>query len=143
MKLIIGTDHRGYAHKEYIKKELSVIEWTDVGCFSEEPADYPIIARKAIQLLERQEISQAILLCGSGIGMSIAANRHAGIFAALVWNVSVARQAKEHENANILVLPSDYISMQESVDCINAWITASFLQGHYEKRCKMIDDFNF
>jgi ribose 5-phosphate isomerase B len=139
MKLIIGTDHRGYTHKEYIKKNIPTITWTDIGCFSEAPVDYPIIAYQAVQLIQKQEVMSAVLLCGSGIGMSITANRYPGIFAALVWNATVAKQAKEHENANILVLPSDYINEQESVDCINAWLTASFLEGRYKKRCAMID----
>jgi ribose 5-phosphate isomerase B len=144
VKLIIGTDHRGYAHKEYIKKNMPTIAWTDIGCFSETPVDYPFIAHQTVQLIKQQTaVMQAILLCGSGIGMSIAANRYKGIFAALVWNPIVAKQAREHENANILVLPSDYISKEKSIECINAWLTASFLEGHYKKRCTMIDNINF
>ncbi|HTM05786.1 MAG TPA: RpiB/LacA/LacB family sugar-phosphate isomerase [Patescibacteria group bacterium] len=143
MKLIIGTDHRGYMHKEYIKKHMSTIEWVDIGCLSEKSVDYPIIAHKAVELLNKQELKKAILLCGSGIGMCITANRYPGIFAALVWNAKVAKQAREHENANILVLPSDYITEQESIDCIDSWLAASFLEGNYARRCAMIDNQNF
>lgn len=139
MKIIIGTDHRGYKHKEYIKTECSSIYWIDIGCFSENPVDYPLIALKTVELMHNKEATQAVLLCGSGIGMSIATNRHKGIFAALAWNTRVAKQAKEHENANILILPATYIDMSQSVDCINAWLNAYFLSGHYKERCSMID----
>lgn len=139
MKIIIGTDHRGYHHKEYIKKTLHSVMWLDIGCFSTQSVDYPTIANQAIELLYKKEALKAILLCGSGIGMSIATNRHKGIFAALVWNSLVATQAKEHENANILILPASYISMEKSVACITAWLEAQFLNGHYALRCNMID----
>lgn len=139
MKIIIGTDHRGYIHKENIKKKLPSIEWIDIGCFSEEPVDYPTIAHKAIELINQAEVHKAILLCGSGIGMSIATNRHKGIFAALVWNPLVAKQAKEQENANILVLPASYINIEQSIESITAWLDAQFLKGHYAIRCAIID----
>lgn len=139
MKIIIGTDHRGYHHKEHIKKTLTSINWFDIGCFSTQSVDYPTIAHKAVELLYKKEALKAILLCGSGIGMSITTNRHKGIFAALVWNSLVAKQAKEHENANVLILPASYISMEESVRCIKAWLAAHFLNGHYALRCNMID----
>ncbi|RTL06574.1 RpiB/LacA/LacB family sugar-phosphate isomerase [Candidatus Dependentiae bacterium] len=139
MKIIIGTDHRGYDHKEHIKKTVQSVLWLDIGCFSQKPVDYPAIANKAITLLHKKEAQKAILLCGSGIGMSIAANRHKGMFAALVWNTLVAKQAKQHENANILILPASYISMEQSVECIITWLDAQFLNGQYAIRCNMID----
>jgi ribose 5-phosphate isomerase B len=78
-------------------------------------------------------------LCGSGVGMSIAANRHPGIFAALAWNQEVARQCKEDDNANVLVLPADFISEDQMMGIIMAWLGARFKGGRYQERIKMID----
>lgn len=141
MKIAIGTDHRGFKHKNKIITSISndVIEWVDLGCSSDKRCDFPEFAQKAAKLVQAKKVDAGILLCGSGIGMSIAANRFKYVYAALVWNVDVARSSKEHDNANILVLPADYISEQEAIAMINAWKDASFLGDRYQERLLMID----
>ena len=147
MNLIIGADHRGFHLKQIIqetltKHEAEPIEWLDAGCFSAERCDYPPIAEKVAKAVAAKEADAGVLLCGSGVGVSIAANRFPGIYAALVWNELTARLSKEHDNANILVLPSDFISQHEAISMIHAWLGATFLEGRYHKRLVMIDEMN-
>jgi ribose 5-phosphate isomerase B len=139
LKLVIGADHRGYAYKEHIKKSITWSEWIDVGAFDSKRSDYPIFAHAASRMVHEGTVDGGILLCGSGIGMSIVANRSVGVRAALVWSVEVALQSKEQDNANMLVLPTNYITETEAVDCINEWHQAIFLGGQYQIRCDMID----
>ncbi len=139
MKIVIGADHRGYICKEHIKNMLPNYEWIDVGAHTGERSDYPEFAHAAIHSMQKEKIEHAILLCGSGIGIAIAANRYENILAGVAWNVTVARQAKAHDNVNVLVLPCDYISHEESVIMITTWLTTEFLGGRYAKRIAMIE----
>jgi len=141
VKVVIGTDHRGYHHKEFIKEKISfdTIEWVDVGAQSDERSDYPDFAIAAVHKIQQREAHVGVLLCGTGVGMSIVANRFYGIFAGLVWNMTVAREAKEDDNINILVLPADFVSPEESVDIIEVWLTAQFKGGHYQNRIDTIN----
>jgi len=107
MNIAIGADHRGYALKSAIMRSMSDVTWVDVGCQSKERCDYPLFAQAVAKQVQDKTVDAGILLCGSGIGMSIAANRFKNIYAALVWNVEVARLSKEHDNANVLILPAD------------------------------------
>jgi ribose 5-phosphate isomerase B len=140
VKLVIGADHRGYEHKEYIKSQLPEYEWIDVGATDSQPSDYPVFAHLAGKMIMEQAVDGGVLLCATGIGMSIVANRHKGVYAALVWNTEVAKLSKEHDNANMLVLPSDYVSFDDSLVCIRAWASATFFQGKYAHRLALIDD---
>lgn len=141
MKIAIGADHRGYAFKSVIVQSMNdgSITWVDVGCNSDERCDYPLFAQAVAKQVQDKTVDAGILLCGSGIGMSIAANRFKNVYAALAWNVDVARSSKEHDNANILILPADFISEQEAVAMVHAWQKASFLGDRYQERLSMID----
>lgn len=142
MKLGIGADHRGFAQKEYLKQNIQharQMTWIDVGAFNAERSDYPLFAKQVAQLIVQQQAGAGILLCGSGIGMTIVANRYPGIYAGLAWNVEVARVAKEDDNINILVIPSDYVSEPLAVAMVNAWLNAHFKADHYQERINMID----
>lgn len=141
MKIVIGADHRGYQYKQSIQHHAAFnhIEWIDVGAFSEERSDYPDFACACAKKIQKKEVTLGILLCGTGIGMSIAANRFNGIFAGLSWNVIVAREAKEDDNINVLVLPADFISLDEAFAITTIWLTARFKGGHYQDR---IDEIN-
>ena len=139
MKIAIGTDHRGFDLKNFIINAFQKIEWEDVGCFSTERCDYPIYAKKVSELILENKVKYGILLCGTGIGMAIAANRFKKIYAALVWNSTIARLSKEDDNSNILVLPADFISNEDSLEIIEAWLKASFKGGHYLERIKMLE----
>ena len=138
-KIAIGTDHRGFAHKEYVLKNLTNIAWVDVGAFSGERSDYPIFADQAVNLILTNTVSAAVLLCGSGSGMTIAANRHRGIYAAVAWLPEIARAVKEDDNANILVIPADYVTAQQTETIVQSWLTATFKNGRYRERLQMID----
>lgn len=141
MKIAIGCDHRGYALKEYIKKTMNSLEWVDVGTFSNERTDYPIYVKKVCDLVTAGTVDKGILICASGAGMSIAANRFKHIYAALVWDIQTAILAKEDDNANILILPANYISMQNACIMIENWLNARFKEGRYLERIQMIDNF--
>lgn len=143
LNIVIGTDHRGFAMKEWLKKNLHVsateISWLDVGTFDDQRTDYPLYATLAAQAIQEKKADVGILLCGTGVGMAIVANRFAGIYAALVWNKEIARASKEDDNANILVLPSDFVSNEQALEMIQAWLHASFKKGRYQYRIDMID----
>lgn len=137
--LTIGTDHRGYALKEFLIKQSVIadyeIAWLDVGAYSDERTDYPLFAQKAVADMK----GLGILLCGNGTGMAIAANRHKGIYAGVAWNEAVARQMHEDDNVNVLVLPADYLKEDEALRIVASWLCATFKQGRYAQRLAMID----
>lgn len=142
--IAIGTDHHGFHLKELLKIELrkvnsTRIEWLDAGCFTAERTDYPPFAKAVCQTILDGKATRGVLLCGTGIGMSIAANRFSGIFAALVWNEDIARLAREHDHANILVLPANSLDIHQCKIMITAWLTATPLPGRYLDRISMID----
>jgi len=145
MKIAIGADHRGFLFKEMLKKNKHIancaIEWIDFGASTNEPSDYPVFVAPVCKALQAQQVQKGILICGSGVGMSIAANRFAGIYAALVWNEDVARVSCQDDNANVLVLPADFISADRVVAIIAAWLCAQFKKGKYQHRLAMVDAF--
>lgn len=138
MKISIGADHRGYALKESIKDSFDYA-WIDVGTDSDERADFPRYAQLVVKNILEGKAEHGILICGSGVGMSIAANRHKGIYAALCWSPTVARAAREHDNANILALPADYITADAARQIVQSWLQAEFLGGRYQARLEQID----
>lgn len=141
--IAIGADHRGFSLKELLMAQENIgainIEWIDCGTNCPERTDYPIYTECVVDAVLSRTAQLGLLLCGSGIGMSIAANRHRGIFAALVWNEILAAAAKQDENANILVLPADFIDGDQAIGIIQSWLTATFKEGRYERRLQMID----
>lgn len=139
MKISIGSDHRGYVLKSKIIEHFKEIEWLDQGTNSQDRTDYPIYAHKVCNDILLGNAELGILLCGSGVGISIAANRFKGIYAALCWNAQVAKVSKEHDGSNVLVLPADFISEQETYAAIEAWLEAKFQGGVYQKRLDMMD----
>ncbi len=140
MKIAIGADHRGFEHKQSIIDTMASIDWLDVGAFNKERSDFPIFSKDVCKAIIQRKAEYGILLCGSGIGMSIAANRYQQIYAALVWNDAVAKSSKEHNHANVLVFPADYISSEDAVRMIKIWLAAEEFPGRYQERIDMIDD---
>lgn len=145
MNIAIGADHRGYMHKEFIKKNsaaaLSNVSWLDIGAFSDERTDYPPFARDMCLRIQKGEVKRGVLICGSGVGMAIAANRFAHIYAAVAWNKKVARLGVEHDNANILVVPADFVSVERALELVVAWANATFRADRYQQRLTMIDQY--
>lgn len=144
MNIAIGSDHRGFEHKVFIMKQLQrlsheVINWVDVGAHDTKPTDYPYFAEQVCMLMQAHKVDKGILICASGVGMAITANRFSGIYAAVVWNTTIAQVSVEHDNVNCLVLPSDFVSCDQSLDIIEAWATATFLGDRHQRRLAAID----
>jgi len=140
MNIAIGTDHRGFMHKEFIKKHVTAsIKWFDVGTHSTDRTDYPLYADKVIELMSTRIVMCGVLICASGGGMAIAANRYKNIYAVVAWNDEVAKLCKVEDNANVLVLPADFISCENAVRMVDIWLTQEFKGGRYAERIAMID----
>lgn len=139
MNIVIGADHRGFVLKEQIKSILTEHDWYDVGTSDTKRTDYPIYANRVCDYMLQGKAEHGILLCGSGIGMAIAANRFKGIYAALCWNEEIARVAREDDGSNLLVLPSDFLSKDDAVRLVRVWLGALFKRGRYQDRLDMID----
>ena len=140
MKLTIGSDHAGFPLKEKLKKYLSEkgYEVKDFGTYSEVSTDYPDYAHLVAIAVEKKEFDFGILICGSGNGINMTANKHAGIRAALCWNSELAILARRHNDANILSLPARFIEEEEAKKCVDIFLITSFESGRHEKRIKKI-----
>lgn len=141
MKVAIGSDHAGFELKEILReyitsKGISVI---DKGCYSLDRADYPDYGHAVANSVLSEEVVMGVLMCGSGNGISISANRHKGIRAALCWNSEIATLARQHNDANILVLPARYISKEEAFKCIDVFFSEKFEGGRHKTRVEKID----
>ncbi len=138
--IILACDHRGYALKEEIKKFFNneSIITIDVGTYSKEGVDYPDYAKKgALKVLE-DEHNVGIFICGTGIGMSIAANRNPKIRAALCCNTKMAELARSHNDANVLVLPGNFMRKKRAIRIIKVFLTTDFEGGRHLRRIKKL-----
>ncbi len=136
MKIVIGSDHAGFADKEKIKRQLEElgVEYEDVGTSSTDSVDYPVYAKKVAVKVASGEAEQGILVCGSGNGMQIAANKIRGVRAALAWNEETARLARQHNNANVLSVPARMISPEEVKNVVKSFLDAKFEGGRHGRR---------
>ena len=140
--LAIGADHRGYELKEEIKRYLNEtgIEFMDFGTNSTEMVHYPEIASEVAKAVQEEKAEGGILICGSGGGMAIVANKFKGIRCEACDSEEAAREAKSHNNINIISLPADRIDISTAVSTIRAWLGTQFLNGRYLDRYNMIED---
>lgn len=140
MKIAIAADHAGFHEKEQLKPLLDElgIGYADLGTASTDSVDYPDYARKVAEEVARGEVDQGVLLCGSGTGMAIAANKVPGVRAAVGWSEEIARLAREHNDANILALPARFTTADELGRIVRAWFAASFGGGRHEQRVEKI-----
>jgi ribose 5-phosphate isomerase B len=141
MKIAIGSDHAGFELKEIIRGYLDKkkVNAVDKGTYSAERADYPDFGHAVANSVMNKEADAGILMCGSGNGIAISANKHKGIRAALCWNAEIAALARQHNDANILVLPARFISKEEAFKCVDAFLTEKFEGGRHQDRIKKID----
>ena len=142
MKIAIGADHGGYKLKEEIKKYLKEeeIEYIDFGTNSEERVDYPVIAKEVCKSIQNKELDFGIIICKTGYGMSIVANKFKGIRCATCYNEQSAKFAKAHNNINVLALGAEYISTNEAI-CILRMILATEFEGErHNIRLNMIKE---
>ena len=130
MKIALGSDHGGYQLKENLKEYLEELhlEYTDFGCDSEEPIDYPDIGFKVSREVKKGNYDKGILICGTGIGMSIVANKVEGIRASLCHDVFSAQKAREHNDANILTLGGRVIGVGLAREIVKVWLNTDFSQ---------------
>ncbi len=140
MLIAIGSDHRGFSHKEDIIATLSEMGHTvkDFGCFSTESADYPDAAFPAAELVASGEAGGGILICGSGIGMSIVANKVKGIRASLCFTEDQARTTRLHNDSNMLCLSGDGVDPATAVRLVQSWLAAEFEGGRHQRRVDKI-----
>lgn len=141
MKISIGSDHAGFTLKKALIEFLqeNKIQVSDEGCFSEERADYPDFAHKVAESVLAAKVNFGILICGSGNGISMAANKHSGIRCALCWEPEIATLARQHNDANILSLPARFISLENAKQCVNNFLEAQFEGGRHADRIKKIN----
>lgn len=140
-KVVIGSDHGGFEYKEEIKKFLfeKGYKIIDVGTNSKESCDYPVFAKEAAQKIINGEADKGILICGTGIGMSITANKFKGIRAALCGDTFSAHATRAHNNSNILCLGERVIGLGLALDIVNIWLNTDYEGGRHQKRIDMIE----
>ena len=143
MKIAIGSDHAGFELKSYLINHLKEKGFTvqDFGCFSTESVDYPDFAHPVCNSIENRENEMGVLICGSGNGISMAANKHKGIRAALSWIPEIAKLGRLHNNANIVSLPARFISKEEAREIVDVFFSTSFEGGRHQRRVDKISQF--
>lgn len=141
ISISIGSDHAGFELKkqiiDYLKNKSFIV--IDKGCFSEERADYPDFAHHTAESVITKESEFGILMCGSGNGINMTANKHKGIRAALCWTSEIAAMARQHNDANVLVLPARYITISEALKCVDVFLTEKFEGGRHQERIEKIE----
>jgi len=143
MRIIVGADHAGFYIKEEIKRHLQAkgYDVEDVGTYSPESVDYPDFAHKVAQIIQSGKGDFGILVCGSGIGVSIVANRYRGVRAALCFNEEFAFLARSHNDANVLCLPGRFLSIIDAIKITEKFLGTAFEGGRHLRRINKIDNF--
>jgi ribose 5-phosphate isomerase B len=140
MRVAVGADHRGFALKEELKAWLAARghEVLDYGTDSTERVDYPDYGFKVADAVQARKAERGILICSTGIGMSIAANRFPKVRAALCTSVRLARLSREHNDANVLCLGADFVSAAEARRIVGVWLKTGFAGGRHERRVRKL-----
>lgn len=140
MKVIIASDHAGFELKEKIIKKFNAeFEWVNNGTFSSESVDYPDYAHPLADKVSKGEYEYGILICGTGNGIGMTANKHANVRAALCWNKEIAALARQHNNANILVLPARFIAEADAFSVVETFFSTAFEGGRHQRRVEKIN----
>ena len=141
LPIAIGADHAGFDYKELLKKHLQDQGWTvdDKGTYSTDSTDYPDYAHPVALAVEEGKVACGILICGSGIGVSITANRHKGVRAALCWENEIASLCRQHNNANVLCMPARFISEDEMKTITKTFLETAFEGGRHERRVEKME----
>lgn len=140
-KLIpIGADHAGFKLKSKIINHLENkgYELKDFGCYSEESIDYPDFGHPVAEMVDANEDMLGILICGSGNGINMTANKYQGVRSALCWKKELAELARQHNNANIIALPARFISEEEAIEMVDVFFNTDFEGGRHQKRVNKI-----
>jgi ribose 5-phosphate isomerase B len=142
MNIIIGSDHGGFELKEVCRTFMETLpdcDVTDAGTFSEDSMDYPQVAHKVARAVSEGEFTRGILICGTGIGMSVTANRYPGVRACLCHNLFTARLSREHNDANILVMGGRVIGKGIAIEMVTLFLQTPFEGGRHELRLNQIE----
>ena len=136
----IGADHAGFELKEKIIGYLTEkgYELKDFGCYSTDSIDYPDFGHPVAQMVEENEGMLGILICGSGNGISMTANKHQGVRSALCWKKELAELARQHNNANIITLPARFITEEEGAEMVDVFLSTEFEGGRHQNRVNKI-----
>ncbi|HEV8426631.1 MAG TPA: ribose 5-phosphate isomerase B [Pyrinomonadaceae bacterium] len=140
MRIALASDHAGYTEKERLKGVLEAlgVEFDDLGTVSEESVDYPDYARKVAEQVADGKVEQGVLVCGSGTGMAITANKVPGVRAAVAWSEETARLARQHNDANVLAIGARTTPPDDIPKIVRAWFTAEFEGGRHAARVEKI-----
>src|SRR5215210_7940649 len=142
MRIALASDHAGYAEKERLKALLADlgVDFEDLGTGSEESVDYPDYARKVAEQVAQGQVQQGLLICGSGTGMAITANKVPGVRAAVAWSEETARLARQHNDANVLSIGARVTPLEEIPKIVRAWFNARFDGGRHSARVEKIKE---
>ena len=140
MKVVVGADHAGFEVKEKVKNYLKRkgIEVEDVGTFSKDSVDYPDYAFQVASQVSDKKVDFGVLVCKSGIGMSIAANKFKNVRAAVCFTPEMAKLARSHNDANVLSLSQEFTKVDEAYKTIDTWLATNFEGGRHERRVEKI-----
>ena len=139
MKIAIASDHGGFEMKEELKKHYAALNLLDLGTYSTDSVDYPDYAHKMAKTILSGQADLGILVCGTGIGISIAANRHKGIRAALLYSDEAAKMAKAHNNANIIVFGGRTMTSEDVIKRIDTFMQTTYEGGRHQQRLDKIE----
>ena len=147
-KIALGADHAGFEEKEKVKRTLDElgIEYEDMGTMTPESVDYPDYAQKVAESVSSGAYEQGLLVCGSGTGMAIAANKVKGVRAAVAWSPEIATLSRKHNDANVLSLPARFLTESQSAEIVKAFFESDFEGGRHERRVdkiKGLEDADF
>jgi len=139
----LASDHAGYRLKERLKGFLTNLghSYLDFGTDSEESCDYPDFAFPAVESLVKEECHRVILVCGSGIGMSICANKVKGVRAAVAFNTDIARLSRQHNDSTVLCLPARFVTEEQAEEMVKVWLTTPFEGGRHARRLDKITTY--
>lgn len=136
----IGADHAGFELKSKVIKHLEQkgYELKDFGCYSEDSIDYPDYGHPVAEMVESNQGMLGILICGSGNGINMTANKHQGIRSALCWKKEIAELARQHNDANIIALPARFVSEEEAIEMVDVFLATEFEGGRHQNRVNKI-----
>ena len=141
MRIALASDHAGYKLKQELISHLSDFKVVDFGTDSSQSMDYPDIGFAAAEAVSQGECDRGILICGSGIGMSIVSNKVKGVRAALCTSETIARLSRQHNDTNILILPGRFISFEEAKKIVDTWLNTKFDGGRHQRRLNKIKKY--
>jgi ribose 5-phosphate isomerase B len=140
LPIAIGSDHAGFEYKELLRKKLEAADWqvADKGTYSPDSVDYPDFAHPVAEMVESGKAAAGILVCGSGNGVCMTANKHAGIRAALCWTAELAGLARLHNNANVLCVPARFVGTDVAEEMMETFLSTAFEGGRHQARVAKI-----